>query len=74
MSNVAEGEEQIRYQQAIERLEEIVEQIESSQIDIDDLEKVVSEAVGLISLCRARLTGAQTAVEQALNSLKPEQS
>lgn len=62
----------VKYSDALARLQEIVEQIESTQIDVDDLELVVLEAVGLISLCRAKLTGAQTAVEQALSGLKSD--
>ena len=68
----ATATDSVKYSDALARLQEIVEQIESTQIDVDDLELVVLEAVGLISLCRAKLTGAQTAVEQALSGLKSD--
>ncbi len=63
---------QIKYADAIARLTEIVDQIENTAIDVDELEAVVKEAVILINVCRTRLLGTQEAVEQALSGLKPE--
>ncbi len=62
----------LSYGAAMERLSEIVEQIESTAIGVDELESAVKEAVCLINHCRSRLTGAQNAVEQALGGLRPE--
>jgi exodeoxyribonuclease VII small subunit len=51
---------------------EIVDQIESTQIDVDELAAVVKEAVELISICRGKLAGTQNAVESALAGLKQD--
>lgn len=64
--------EAVKYSDALARLNEIVDEIESTQIDVDELEAVVKEAVTLITICRTRLAGTQTAVEQALAGLKAD--
>ena len=65
-----EAPETISYVDAMDRLHQIVDEIESAAIDVDDLAVVVKEAVGLIALCRAKLSGTQSAVEQALSGLR----
>ena len=62
----------MKYAEAMIRLREIVELIETTQVDVDDLDAAVREAVGLITMCRLRLNGAQGAVDLALISLKGE--
>ena len=43
------------YEQAMKRLEEIVEKIESGELDIDSLGEHLKEAQKLIRLCRDNL-------------------
>lgn len=62
----------IKYADALERLNEIVAELEDSQIDVDELAAVVNEAVALIAICRTRLSSTQTAVEQALSNLRAD--
>jgi exodeoxyribonuclease VII small subunit len=61
-----------KYADALGRLYEIVELVESTSIDVDELEAVVKEAVTLIGVCRSKLAGTQIAVDQALAGLKSD--
>ncbi len=60
------------YTESLSRIREIVEILESDQADIDLLETLTKEAVDLITHCRKRLNGVQTAVTQALRGLNME--
>jgi exodeoxyribonuclease VII small subunit len=62
----------LTYGQALTRLKEVTALIENPAVDIDKLEGLVQEAVGLVATCRAKLTGTQSSVEQALTGLNPE--
>jgi exodeoxyribonuclease VII small subunit len=64
--------EEIKYADALSRLYQIVEEVEAANIDVDELEAVVKEAVLLITACRAKLAGTQSAVELALAGLKAD--
>ena len=55
------------YAQALERLEKIVAQIDSNQLDIDQLADKIKEANRLISFCTAKLTKAEAEVEKLLS-------
>ena len=43
------------YEQAMNRLEEIVTRIESGELDIDSLSKQLKEAQQLLKICRDKL-------------------
>ena len=43
------------YEQAMNRLEEIVTRIESGELDIDSLSKQLTEAQQLLKICRDKL-------------------
>lgn len=58
------------YRQAMERLQEIVQEVETGEVDVDRLAASVKEAAGLIRLCRSRLTATQAEIEQALKEME----
>jgi len=58
------------YSEAMTRLEAIVERVERGDVDVDELAASVKEAAGLVRLCRDRLRGAKTQVEEALKGLE----
>jgi exodeoxyribonuclease VII small subunit len=60
----------MNYQQAIEELEAIVQQIESESIGMDELSLKVKKASELIRYCRATLTSTETEVQNILKDLK----
>ena len=54
------------YSEAIDRLEKIVAQIDSNELDIDQLAARVKEANEIIAFCTAKLTKAEGEVEKLL--------
>ncbi len=52
------------YQEAIERLETIVRQIDNNELDIDQLGEKIKEAHSLIAFCSKKLTKAENEVEK----------
>ena len=56
----------IKYEEAVRRLEEIVEQMENNELDIDSLSDKLKEAQGLVKSCKDKLTKADREVEKLL--------
>ena len=54
------------YSQAIERLEKIVRQIDSNELDIYELSEKIKEANEIIAFCTEKLTKADKEVEKLL--------
>ena len=54
------------YSQAIERLEKIVRQIDSNELEIDELSEKIKEANEIIAFCTEKLTKADKEVEKLL--------
>jgi exodeoxyribonuclease VII small subunit len=50
---------EMKYSKAVKRLEEILQKIESDEIDVDELADRVKEAVGLIKVCKDKIEKAQ---------------
>ena len=70
-----EKPEELRFGQAMERLESILRKIEEEEIDIDELGERVKEATRLIELCRAKIRKADLEVTQIVQSLeRPDDS
>lgn len=66
------SEQNISYQQAMDRLEQILENIDDSAVSIDELASQVQEATGLLKTCRHILTRTEAGVQEALRSLDSE--
>lgn len=56
---------EIKYSDAIKRLEEIVRKIENGEMDIDTLADNLKEAKQLVELCKSKLTK----VEEEVNKI-----
>lgn len=56
----------IKYAKAVERLDEIISQIESEDIDVDELSVRVKEAAELIKVCKARINKAEMEVKKVV--------
>lgn len=54
------------YSQAIERLEKIVRQIDSNELEIDELSEKIKEANEIIAFCTGKLTKAAQEIEKLL--------
>ena len=63
---------EVKYNKAIERLDEIIGKIESDDIDVDELATRVKEAVHLIKLCKAKIDKAEMEVKQVVDDFAKE--
>lgn len=61
-----------KYSKAVQRLDEIIGQIESDEIDVDELSLRVKEAVGLIKLCKAKIDKAEMEIKQVVDDFSKE--
>ncbi|MDY6207196.1 MAG: exodeoxyribonuclease VII small subunit [Prevotella sp.] len=57
---------EIKYEEAIRQLEDIVRQMESGQLDIDSLSKQLATAQQLIKLCKTKLTKTDNEISKLL--------
>jgi len=60
----------MKYSEAVKRLEEILESIDRSDVGIDELADLVKEAADLIKNCRALLTSTEQSVKESLEALE----
>ncbi len=58
--------EEPSYEEAVERVEELIDAIESGEIGLDESLKAFEEGMGLIKTCRARLERAEQRVTELL--------
>ncbi len=65
-----EKPDELRFGQAMERLEGILRRIEEEEIDIDELGERVKEATRLIELCRSKIRKADLEVTQIVQALE----
>jgi exodeoxyribonuclease VII small subunit len=62
----------IKYREAVERLDEIIAQIENDDVDVDELALQVKEAVELIRTCKAKIDKAELEVKKVVDDLGKE--
>ena len=62
----------IKYGKSIKRLEEIIEKIESEEIDVDELSERVKEAVALLKVCKDKIEKADLEVKRVVDELGEE--
>jgi len=60
----------IKYSEAVKRLEEILENVDRSNVGIDELADLVKEASDLIKNCRSILTSTERNVQESLEELE----
>ncbi len=58
------------YTEAFEELQEIVSEIESEVISVDELSQKVKRAAMLIKICKAKLSATEEDVEEILRGLE----
>ena len=71
-TNNANEENEISYSLALGELQEILNDLESDQIDIDELAKKVERANELLQQCQKRLTSTQMQVEKIIEALNED--
>lgn len=60
----------IKYSKALKRLEEIIQKIESEEIDVDELSEKVKEAIELITVCKGKIQKAEVDVKQVVDGFE----
>lgn len=64
--------EEIKYTEAFEELQQIVQEIEEGEITVDELAVKVRRAAQLIRICRQKLTTTEENVNDILKELEGE--
>ena len=70
--NTTDKNDEITYSLALEELQEIINDLESDQIDIDELAKKVERANELLQQCQKRLTSTQMQFVKIIESLNED--
>lgn len=61
-----------KYEEAYQRLKEIVSQMEADEVTVDQISEYLKEAVGLLAVCKERLYTTEKDVENILVSLEED--
>lgn len=61
-----------KYGKAIKKLDEIIQKIESEEIDVDELADRVKEAVDLLKVCKSKIEKAELEVKKVVAGFKEE--
>jgi len=64
--------EEIKYTEAFEELQQIVQEIEEGEISVDELSVKVKRAALLIRICKTKLTATEEDVNEILKELEGE--
>ena len=70
MSSKKKTVEDLRFGEAIEQLEAILDQVEAEEIDIDELADQLKSAAELLELCRSKIRRAEVEVTQIVQALE----
>ncbi len=62
------AKENIKYEEAVSQLEQIVANLEEGELNIDDLSSELKKAQKLIALCKQRLTMTDEEIQKILNN------
>lgn len=60
---------EIKYEQALTQLEEIVEQMENDELNIDELGEQLKKAQKLVRLCKDKLTKTDEEIKKILTEM-----
>ena len=74
MSSKKKTVEGLRFGEAIEELESILNQVEAEEIDIDELADRLKSAAELLELCRSKIRRAEVEVTQIVQALEEADS
>lgn len=69
MSDTTDSDAELGYADAVAELDQILRELESSDVDVDRLADRVARASELIALCRERITNAQVEIRRVTADL-----
>lgn len=64
------NKKELSYKEAVAEIEEILEQIETGELDVDELSEKVKRVSVLVSLCREKLHNTEEEIEKILNEME----
>ena len=59
---------EIKYEEAVKQLEDIVKQLENGELDLDDMSSELKKAQQLIKICKDRLTKTDEEIKELLEN------
>jgi exodeoxyribonuclease VII small subunit len=62
----------LSYSEAISSIDEILQQIETGELDVDELAEKVKQASELLKLCKGKLFSTEKEVEKILKEMEGE--
>ena len=65
--------ENISYKDAIEEIESILQQVESGELDVDQLTDKVKRVSALLEICNKKLKTTEQEVEKIIKEMKEEE-
>lgn len=63
----------LKYTEAVVKLDDIIRKIENEEIDVDELSDKVKEAVVLIKLCKGKIDKAELEVKKIVEGFEVEE-
>jgi len=63
-----------KYSKAVKKLDEIIQKIETEEIDVDELADRVKEAVELIKVCKNKIEKAELEVKKVVDGFSSSES
>ena len=67
LTEISMEKEEMKYEQAVRELEEIVDRMENDELDIDQLSEQLKRAKTLVKLCKDKLTKTDEEIRKLLN-------
>ncbi len=64
------SDEKIKYKEALQKIEQLVSQIEGEDPDVDNLSEMVKEALALLKYCKEHLKQTEDDLNQSLQDLE----
>lgn len=64
---------QISYSEAIAAIDEILQQIETGELDVDELAEKVKQASELLKICKNKLFNTEKEVEKVLKEMEGQE-
>lgn len=66
-------EKAMSYSEAIATIDEILEQIESGELDVDEMAAKVKQATELLKLCKGKLFNTTKEIDKVLKEMETEE-
>ncbi len=64
------AKKEIKYSEALNEIEEIIQLIENEELDLDDLSEKVKRVTSLIKLCKKKLHETESDIQKVLDEME----